>query len=261
MIVGKMGEIDDTQKEINWIAENTPDNNDAKYLLMKSLFVQGKYNQALDVFLKIDINYTYYSESVDLAIQAYIHLKEYNAAWLLGVENNIKYLSYLVELKNNKFTVIAEKTYYVQFLVDETISSDIWPGVMGTINGIKCPLRLDTGADYIVVGLSAAKKLGIELTNQTIGSHAASAIKIWRSTIGSVNITNGPSFKNVPVTILPDLGDYVIFGTNILEPFLTTIDYQKHQFIFTPREKVDMVEKHRNALPANNLKTPFFFMG
>lgn len=252
------GEVLKAHNELVKIVNTSPGNEEAKYLLMKSFFIQGRYNEALEIFTKLNENFEKHSESVDLAIQAYIHLRDYNNAYLLAKQNDSKQLSYLEVLKNKRFTVIADRIYRVQFLHDDKISSDIWPGVTGRINGVQSLIRFDTGADYMIVGLTAAQKLGIELENETSGMHATSKISMWNSIIDSMSFDNGPSFLNVPVKVMADLGEHIIFGTNILEQLFTTIDYPNKLFIFTPRNNVQLIKEHHKLLSPNSINVPFF---
>jgi tetratricopeptide (TPR) repeat protein len=146
------GEVLKAHNELLKIVNASPGNEEAKYLLMKSFFIQGQYNEALEIFTKLNDNFEKHTESIDLAIQANIHLRDYNNAYLLAKLNDSKQLSYLEVLKNKRFTIIADKIYRVQFLHDDKISSDIWPGVTGRINGVQSLIRFDTGADYMIGG-------------------------------------------------------------------------------------------------------------
>ena len=252
------GEIIKAHDQVLRFSNEAPDNEKAKHLLFKSWFIQGQYKEALQTFNKIDKAYRKYKECVDLAIHANIHLHDYDNALLVAEANKSKQLSYLKDFSNKRFAVIANKTYHVPFLHDNEISSDYWPGVTGSINGVQSSIRFDTGGDYLIVGLSAAQKLGIDLKYPTKSLHGATKVTVWHSIIDSVNFDNGPAFINVPVTIMASLGDYIIFGTNILEQFLSTIDYPNNQFIFTPRSNPQLIEEQYKMLSDSNVKVPFF---
>ena len=252
------GEIKRAHEQVLRISNEAPDKEKTKHLLFKSWFIQGQYKEALQTFNNIDKAYRHYKECVDLAILASIHMHDYDNALRIAEVNKSKQLSYIKDFRNKRFAVIADKTYYVPFLIDNEISSDYWPGVTGRINGVQSSIRFDTGGDYLIVGLSAAQKLGIDLKHKTKSIHGASKVTVWHSIIDSVNFDNGPAFLNVPVTIMASLGDFIIFGTNILEQFLSTIDYPNNQFIFTPRNNVQLIEKHYEILSHSDVKVPFF---
>lgn len=252
------GKIKEAHDKVLQITNEWPNNEKAKHLLMKSFFVQGQYNETIQTFNTIDKRYRKYKKCVELAIQSYIHLRDYDNAFLIAQQNKSKQLPYLLDFKNKSFTVIADKTYHVPFLQDHEIPVDYWPGVDGKINGIQSSIRFDTGGDYVVIGLSAAQKLGIGLKNKTKSMHAATKVTVWHSIIDSMSFDNGPSFLNVPVTVMADLGNYIIFGTNILQQFLSTIDYPNNQFIFTPRNNICLIEQHYELLSQNNEKVPFY---
>ncbi|MBN2349517.1 MAG: hypothetical protein JXJ22_11790 [Bacteroidales bacterium] len=252
------GDISRAHESILQFVKKSPDNEKAKHLLMKTWFVQGNYKEALQTFNTLDNAYQKYKECVDLAIQANIHLKNFNNALVIAEKNKSEQLLYLKNFMNKRFTVIADKTYRVPFLHDDQISSDYWPGVTGAINGVKSSIRFDTGGDYIIVGLSAAQKLGIDLTYKSKSLHGAEKVTVWFSIIDSMSFDNGPKFLNVPVTVMADLGDYIIFGTNILEPFLSTIDYPNNQFIFSPRNNPQLIEAHNKLISNDMVKVPFY---
>jgi tetratricopeptide (TPR) repeat protein len=252
------GDIDRAQKIVLQLVNENHENEEAKHLLMKAWFVQGNYPDALKTYNSIKKGYRKYRECTDLAIQAYIHLNKYEDAVHIAEQNKSAQLSYLNDFKNRPFTVLADQTYHIPFLYDQQIPSDYWPGVEVKINGIACSIRFDTGADYMVVGLSAAQKLGIGLHHKTKSIHAATKVKAWHSILDSMVIDNGPSFLNIPVTVMASLGDYIIFGTNMLEPFLATIDYPNNQFILTPRSDSELIEGHFSNLTENSIKLPFW---
>lgn len=252
------GEIDKAHKNVLQFVNESPENQKAKDLLMKTWFVQGNYKEALQIFNTMNKSYYKYKECVDLAIQAYLHLSDYDNALRIAEQNKVKQLEYLKEFENKRFRVIADQTYQVPFLHDDRIPSGYWPGLTGRINGIKSSIRLDTGGDYVVMGLPVAQKLGVEVKHKSKSMHAATEVTVWYSIIDSVSFDNGPLLLNVPVTIMASLGDFIIFGTNILEQFLTTIDYPNNQFIFTPRDSTELIEDHYKLLSDNKATVPFY---
>ncbi|MGE5806817.1 MAG: hypothetical protein ACM34M_13580, partial [Ignavibacteria bacterium] len=108
------------------------------------------------------------------------------------------------------------------------------------------------------IGKEAAEKYGIQLTYEDKGIHGSSKVNTWHAIADSMIFKNGPTFLNVPVTIMESLGDHVIFGTNILEQFLSTIDYPNNRFILTPRNNPELFSGHYKLLPHNQRTIPFY---
>jgi hypothetical protein len=239
------------------ILQKDPDNNEANYLQMKILFVQGQYKKALDIFSSLHTTFNEYSEAADLATEAYLHLHDYENAWEVADKNNISRSLYK-ELKDRPFSVIADRTLIISFLNDPQIPSIYWPGINGTLNGKKVSIRFDTGADFLVIGKSVAEKYGLQLKYEDQGMHGSSQVKMWHAIADRVTFGNELIFLNIPVTIMETLGEYVIFGTNMLEPFLTTVDYPNDRFIFTPRNRPELFVGHYKMLYPNQKTISFY---
>lgn len=242
------------------ILQNTPDNNEAKILQMKVLFVQGQYEKSLEVFYSLNSKFKKYSEATDLAAEAYLHLQDYENACNIAEKSKAFRPIYSIykELKDRPFSIAADRTFIVPFLDDPELPSNYWPGVNGTLNGKKASIRFDTGGGFLVLGKSAAEKYGIPLKYQDKGMQGSSQVKMWHSLADSMTFEGGLTFINIPVMIMETLGDYVIFGTNILEQFLTTVDYHNDRFIFTPRSKSELLTEHYERFCENLTTTPFY---
>jgi hypothetical protein len=235
-------------------AHETALKNSIKPLLMKTFFVQGKYREALQVFAT-----THPSKDLsELAIEAHIHLKQYEEALSLAKQKRSQIVAYLEGFNRKWFREIADKTYTVPFAGDDQISSDHWPGINAVINGLPCLIRFDTGGTYIVTGIEGARKLGIPLKNKHTTMHGPSKVQGWLSVIDSMSFVDGPSFHNIPVTIIESIGEFIIFGTNILEQFLTTVHYPNKQFIFTPRDNAQLKQEHYKLISEKQTRLPFY---
>lgn len=255
------GEVLEAYNITEKILKSSPQNDAAIFLKVKSLFVQGKYAKSIETFRTLKPSFGKYSDAVDLAVEAYLHLKDYENAWKLAAKSKLERTPYLEERKKRPFKVIAEKTYIVPFLDDIQLPSSFWPAVNGKINAEKVAIRFDTGGTFLVMGKGAAEKLGIGLKYKRNGMHGSSEVIMWDAIADSMGFERGPHFQNVPVVIMEDLGDRIIFGTNILEQFLTTIDYTNNRFIFTPRNRHDLYEQHYKLLPTNMVRVSFYLWG
>jgi hypothetical protein len=258
------GDITTAQELVLLLLRDDPGNNKARYLLMRTFYVQGEYTKAIETFSSIGKRSSIYKESARLAAQAYIHLKKYDAALTLAAAHKL-YPPVLIKAWRQKpFIVQADSTRIVPFTGElfemngYKFSSGIWPGIKGSVNGVACDLRLDTGADHLVMGMQAARRLNITLVHKSSSVHNITTVKAWFAIADKMSFDGGPEFMNIPVTVMETLGDAVIIGTNILEQFLTTIDYPGKRFIFTPRDNTLLKTAHYAMLPQVQTRIPFW---
>jgi len=245
------GNIKETEDCIARILKTVPENDTIALLKAKTFFVQGKYRKAA----KLSGNRTLLSksrEAVNLTIEAFLHLHDYKNAVKVAEIYNPGRAGYLTDLKNKPFKVIASKTYLIPFAEDSSHTSEIIPLTTMYLNGVKKQVMFDTGADYLILGENIANELGLKYAHQGIGEHATTQTKLWFTVIDRLSFDSGPAFFNVPVTIMGDGPDLIIWGTNILEPFLSTIDYPNRQFILTPRNSKLLCKRHLSMLLNDN---------
>jgi hypothetical protein len=240
---------------------DAPDDGAALDLRMKALFVTGDYRGALDACAKIPASYEHRKRASALAVEAYLHLDDGAAAAALSREAGLESAGYLARRAATPFAAEADRTYLVPFLDGGRIPVEFFPGVNGTLNGLPAEIRFDTGGTFLVLGRAAAGKYGIELGYEFDGMHAATAVEVSRGIAKELTFDGGPRFVNVPVAVMESLGDLVIFGTNILERFLATVDYPNRRFILTPRDREDLREAHLALLPAERRTLPFSMWG
>ncbi len=238
--------------------EESTHNDSANYLLMKIAFVKGEYSKALQHFHQQPVASMQYKDALNLAMEACVHLKDYKALSKLAKEMPDSDAGYFIHLAERPFTVIADKTYIIPFIDNSDQLNAFMPGIQGFVNGNKVQLRFDTGGGFLVAGKEAAAKLGIKEAFPYTGTHAAAKVAMWKGFADSVSFEGGPSFKNVPVVIVSDLKDEIIFGTNFLEQFLSTVDYPHKRFILTPRNMPALFSRHLAMLPKEEKALPFF---
>jgi hypothetical protein len=135
----------------------------------------------------------------------------------------------------------------------------LMPGVVGRINGREVVFRLDTGGSFLHLDSGTARSLGI--TTVSVGSHFA-ALTNHAISYGVAHLDLGPvRGENVPVAVhhgaLPTaqiaasfgvpLGP--IIGTNLLRPFLTTVDGPGRRFLLSNRHDAEARVQHLARLP------------
>lgn len=273
------GNIPEAQFVAEGILKDAPTNNEAQHLLSLTLFVQGKYGEAIARFSRMDTSYIKYDEVGRAMVDAYLHLNEPGDAFKLGKQLKIKDVDYYQKLAEKPFACCADKTFIIPFITDPNhqIGSGIipfvsdpnvfpkenpskyFPWVAGKVNGKRVNIGFDTGGPFLVVGKEAAKTLGIALDLRVTGEHGPVAVTCWRGIADKVEFGAGLEFKNVPVVVMESLGPSdPIFGTNILEQFLATVDYPNSRFILTPRSRKDLYSEHLASLPKRRETLPFY---
>ena len=127
-------------KEAYYIAENIlkhfPDNDTAIFIKMKALFVHGKYKETIETASSIKKTFEKYSDAVNVVIESYLHLQDYKGALEFAETNKSERTSYLKELEEKPFTVIADKTYIIPFIQDSNNTSNFIPLIHSSKIGI-----------------------------------------------------------------------------------------------------------------------------
>lgn len=255
------GDIHDAQSVTEEILKNEPANNEALHLKTLCLYVQGKYKESIETFSLIDKTYDEHEKLVKSIIEAYFHLNEPDNAYKLAKKFNMESVDYYKDRVDKPFTVNGDKTYVIPFVDDPLIPSKYMPGVSGKINGKEKHILFDTGGPFLVIGKDLAEELGIKLEHEGTGLHGPNKVKTWRNIVEKLELGDGLVFENVPVGIMESLGKLAIFGTNILEQFLSTIDYPNSRFILTPRNKKELYKDHLELISEKQETLPFYIWG
>lgn len=257
------GDIPQAQSVAENILKKTPADNEALHLQSLSLSVQGKYREAIKVFSVIDTAYAKYGEVAGAMVEAYIHLNEPQNAFKLAKKVKRSDAGYIQKRAGKPFSYNANKTFIIPFDNDPNLQflSKFFPSVVGKVNGKEINIGFDTGASFLTFGREIAEKLGIPFGLKSTGMHGATRVTIWMCVIDEMELGEGLIFKNVPVVIMESLGEQAIFGTNILEQFLATIDYPNSRFILTPRNRKDLYPEHLALLPKKQETLPYYMWG
>ncbi len=255
------GDIPEAQSVAENVLESSPGDSEALHLKLLSLFVQGRHREAIAVFSRIDPSYARYDEVGKAVVDAYIHLDQLENAAKLAKQLKVESADYYQERVDRPFACHADRTFTIPFIDDPQIPSKFWPGVAGKINAKELNIRLDTGGTFLVLGGQVARELGIQSGYQSSGEHGAKRVVFWQGIADEMELAEGLRFENVPVVVMESLGRNAIFGTNILERFLATMDYPNSRFILTPRGRKDLYPSHLALLPKNKEIIPFYMWG
>jgi hypothetical protein len=238
------------------IAQSNIDTNEGKHLKGNILQVKGKYQQAIEIYNGITSDYDEYEKvQVSKLNIHFFHLKEMSKAKaFIGSIENKQATIYAASI-NQPMTVECSGTFTVPMLVNEPLNPFI-PIVSGAINGRKQNIAFDTGGNYLIMTKTAAESMGItyDPTLFFIGQQGYSTSKMWVGVADELVLGNDVKLKNVPVTILEEMNtEIIIFGTSILKEFYSTIDYPNNQFVFTTKDKSDLVNTHKERYTGNKM--------
>ena len=168
---------------------------------------------------------------------------------------------------NKSITLECSGTFTVPMLVNEPLNPFI-PIVSGKINGNKQNIAFDTGANFLVMSKAAAESMGISYDSNLFftGQQGYSTSKMWVGVVDKLVLGKDVKLKNVPVTIMEEMNtEIIIFGTSILKEFYTTIDYPNNQFVFTTKDKPELLKAHQKKYAGNEMNfimwSDHFMMG
>jgi len=104
-----------------------------------------------------------------------------------------------------------------------------------------------------------AEELGIELIPYGKGYQASTKTDLFHG-IAKSFLLGEAILENVPVVAMASLKGqkFVIFGTNILRQFFSTLDYPNKRLILSPRDDVEFQEEHLAILSPARVEIPFY---
>jgi len=259
------GEVTEAEK----LAIMLPGTSEIKHLLFLCCFVKGKYEAALEHYEKIRPSYDKFSNLDEPVIYAYFHLHRYTEAVEFARRRNMEerrllkgldmYAKTLLKVSLNKTMVIP----FAKIPFKGHDLSDFFPGFDAELEGKKVTVHVDTGGTFLHMSPEQAKKLGIKLVE---GPRVFASTKWQKCYLGiAKRFRMGKAvLENVPVVALPELTgeqDFIIFGTNILEQFLATLDYPNRRLILSARNDEALCQEHLQMLPAKRVEVPFYMWG
>jgi hypothetical protein len=137
------------------------------------------------------------------------------------------------------------------------------PAFEAELNGESIVAHVDTGGTFLIMGPERADSLGIETAAAGKGFHGSTSVDMRVGIAKSFRFGDAV-LENVPVATLASLKgsqDFVIFGTNVLQQFYSTLDYPRSRLILSPRGDAGGMRKHRAMLSENVTRVPFYMWG
>ena len=242
-------------------AGSAPD--EANHLLFLTTFVAGDYRTSLAHYHAIGPSYRRLAELDEPVVDAYVHLGAVVEAleFARGRKGMARTtVRRLEDHRRRPFGVDLTRVAVVPFADHEL--GDHLPGFSVDIEGRRVVALLDTGGMYLVMGPDRAAALGIHTTNGEKGVAHLNRMRVeFAYGIAGRLVLGDAILHNVPVAVLSTLrgeGDLVIVGTNILEPFLSTMDYANRRLILSRRGNASARAGHLAMLPAGGVSVPFY---
>ena len=241
---------------------------DGLHLLILCNSVKGQYDKTLEHYARIETSYARYEELDQTVVNAYLHLGKYDKAKSFAESRKLDQTTQKVLAKRAAMPmkVRLDSVSEIQFVSVPTGQidlTDFFPGFSATINTHHVRAHIDTGGTFLHMNPKRASNLGIQLIEAGVGHHGNTPVKTFFGIADQFRIGN-VEIENVPVIALPSLSDgqdFVIFGTNILEHFLATLDYPKKRMILSLRENAKQRQKHLGMLTDKSMEMPFYLWG
>lgn len=242
-------------------ARQEPD--EANHLLCLTTFVTGDYRAALDHYRAIGSSYRRLAELNEPVVDAYVHLGAIAEA--LEFARGGKGIAPITVRRLEEHRVRPPKVdlagVAVVAFADHELTEYL-PAFSVEIDGQRVVAHLDTGGMYLVMGPDRAAALGIQTIKGEKGVAHLNRMRVdWSYGIAGRFVLGDAVLHNVPVAVLSTLrgeSDLVILGTNILEPFLSTMDYPNRRLILSKRADASARAEHLAMLPSGGVSVPFY---
>jgi predicted aspartyl protease len=239
---------------------------EARHLLFLTAFVSGDYRGALDHYQSIDVGYRRLKELTDPVIEACVHLGALADAVVFALgrtDVRAVMVQRLEEHARRPFGADLAGVTAVPFA--DARLGEWFPAFDAQINGQALTAHVDTGGSFLHMGPDRARALGIKtVTYGTDRAHLTSMRVAVSYGIAERFVLGDAVLRNVPVDVLDTLtgdSDLVIFGTNLLERFLATMDYPARRLLLSKRGDLEAVAAHRALLPVEGVNVPFHLWG
>ncbi|MFC2004742.1 retropepsin-like aspartic protease [Chloroflexota bacterium] len=243
-------------------AKSVSKTQEGRHLLFLTAYVKGKYEESLLHYDNIDPSYSRYAELDRSVVEAYRHLSRYAEAEQFALSHKMEkdLLSILEQCSQQPLKATLSSLTEIPFA--EHPLSEYFPAFEVQIQGQPVTAHIDTGGTFIHMGVERAQKFGIEVIPVGVGSHGAQSEEIYFGIARSFRLGEA-QLENVPVVAFPflDQQEFVIFGTNILQQFLSTLDYPNKRLILSPRNSPELQKNHLAMLPVNKTEMPFYLWG
>lgn len=260
------GDIARTRELAEQSLGNTTAADEARHLIFLTSFVSGDYEGALTHYNAIAPAYPRLTELAKTVLEAYLHVDRIADA-LEFARAHGEFPAWTIQVLERHavkpLRVVLDEVAVVPF-ADHPLTN-YFPAFAAEINGQAVTTHVDTGGAFLHMGPDRAKDLGIETIKGDRGTAHLNNTKVEMSYgVADKFVLGGAVLENVPVAVMSTLSgnsDYIIFGTNVLERFLSTLDYGNRRLILSPRGNETKTAEHLAMLPESQTRLPFHLWG
>ena len=251
-------------------ASLSDDGGRARHLLVLTSLVQGRYEQALDHYGRLDPSYDRRSELDPLIVEALIAVGRGDLAASFARRQGLSegQQTWISVRSRRPLRVSLDTTTVVPF-VPANLLRDWMPAVLIEIDGREMLGHLDTGGSFLAVSPRMAASLGIETT--LVGTGVANAaVTTVEMGLADRLVIGDAVLENVPIAALASLQgalqgggeieDMVILGTKILEQFLSTWDNERQRLVLSPRRDPASRAEHFAQIAPPEREMEFFML-
>lgn len=253
------GDIDKAHEIVHGVEESQSQ----QHLMCLIDFVRGKYEASLLHYNNIQPEYPRFLELDEPVIHAYWHLRMEKAAHdfalALGLTGDL--LASAKTRAERPFSVTLDKVTTVPFA--DHLLTPYFPAFSTEVNGQQTLAHFDSGGSFLIMGPAKAESFGIKTVDADKGYHGTKLVPLEVGIADSFKIGDAV-LKNVPVAVMPTFTgaqDFVVFGTNVIESFLTTIDYENKSMTLSLRGDDQQSKSHSKLLPKGATEVPFYLWG
>jgi hypothetical protein len=245
------------------LARGQPASDESRHLLVLVDFVTGEYETALARYKQIDTLYAWLTDLDEVVVNAHLHLAQADEAHRFATERDMDTTTIATLALRAAYPFHASVDGIAVVPFAEHPLTPYFPGFRVELEGKPLTAHMDTGGTFLIMGPELAQQLGIDLIDAGIGYQANRSVPLQMG-VASQLLLGSAVLKNVPVTVTTILGapkDLIIFGTNVLQQFLATVDYSKERLILSPRGDPRLSERHRAMLGDDRVELPFYMWG
>lgn len=253
------GEIEEAGKLARELIKIKSEASSGYHLLFLKNFLEGNYGEALQIYKEIDPEYAEYGELDTTVVNTYVFLGQYGEAEQFARSRNMEeyQIASLRQLQEHPLKVKLDSLSVIPFAKGPL--HEYFPDFEVELNGEKIVANVDTGGAFLHMAPERAEELGIDLIPFGKGRQADTKTDLYQG-IAESFILGEAILENVPVVALASLKGqkYVIFGTNILSQFFSTLDYPNKRLILSPTDDVEFQEEHLAMLSPDQVEIPFY---
>jgi hypothetical protein len=260
------GEIETAARLAHDAIDARSNNDAANHLLFLTRFVTGHYRDALDRYGEIGRSYRRRGELTPAVIDAHLHLGALgNAAAFARGRTDV------TPVESRRLDEHLRRPFGVELTGVTAVSpadhplAHYLPTFAASIDGHSLAVHLDTGGAFLHMGPARARSLGIKTIADEPGRAHLDLIETEAAYGIAQRFELGDAvMHNVPVDVLSTLtgaNDVVVFGTNILEQFLSTVHYPARTLLLSRRGDAAAARAHGARIASTARTMPFYLWG